>query len=204
VARPDPDARPPGSGPRFYYDLFSPHAYVVAERLPSTPLAPSLDWQPIRARDLAPTADTLEAFRCAEEESIFRAELERRATAHGLQPIVWPDPFPFDSDLALRVATYAKTIGRVVAFSLAAFRQAFAAGHDLSQPNLVLIAAAACEMHPQAVLASADRASISRRLDEATEQARSRGVTDVPALELDGQVAVGSALVLRTLDEVGP
>ena len=188
---------------RFYYDLFSPHAYLVAERLPATPLAPKLDWEPIRARDLGPAHDTLEAFRCAEEESIFRAELSRRATAHHLQPIVWPDPFPFDSDLALRVATYAKTIGRVVAFTLAAFRQAFAAGHDLSRSDHVLIAAAACEMHPEAVLASADRASISRRLDEATARARSRGVTDVPALELDGRLAVGSEQVRQLLEELG-
>ena len=49
----------------------------------------------------------------------------------GLQPLRWPDPFPFDSEQALLAATYAKSIGRVVAFSLAAFRQAFAGGHAL-------------------------------------------------------------------------
>ncbi len=39
-----------------------------------------------------------------------------------------------------------------MAFSLAAFRQAFAGGRDLEQEGTVLIAAAACEMHPAAVL----------------------------------------------------
>ena len=33
------------------------------------------------------------------------------------------------------VATYAKQIGRAVAFSLAAFRQAYAAGRDLGRPR---------------------------------------------------------------------
>ena len=47
------------------------------------------------------------------------------------------------------VATYAKQIGRAVAFSLAAFRQAFAGGRDLGERDNVLIAAAACEMHPR-------------------------------------------------------
>ena len=42
--------------------------------------------------------------------------------------------------------------GSAVAFSLAAFRQAFAGGRDLSDPDNVLIAAAACELHPRAVL----------------------------------------------------
>ena len=45
-------------------------------------------------------------------------------------------------------ATYAKQFGRAVAFSLAAFRQAFAGGRDLGDEITVLIAAAACEMHP--------------------------------------------------------
>ena len=48
-------------------------------------------------------------------------------------------------------ATYAKQIGRAVAFSLAAFRQAYAAGRDLGDPDTVMLAAAACEMHPAAV-----------------------------------------------------
>ena len=49
----------------------------------------------------------------------------------------------------MRAATYAKQIGRAVAFALAAFRQAYAGGRDLVEPDNVLIAAAACEMHPR-------------------------------------------------------
>ncbi|HEV3228725.1 MAG TPA: DsbA family protein [Solirubrobacteraceae bacterium] len=166
----------------FYFDLSSPHAYLVAEQLPSL-LGGTVDWQPVLARELAP-AETLEA--------ISRTDLERRADAQGLQPVVWPDPFPFDSELAMHVATFAKTIGRVVSFSLAAFRQAFAAGADLSQPDPVLIAAAACEMHPQAVLRSAGRRSIAQRLEQTTEQARAAGVTAVPSLRLGDRLLVGS------------
>ncbi len=87
---------------------------------------------------------------------MFRADVRRRADELGIQPLRWPEPFPFDSDLAMRVATYAKGIGRVVPFAQAAFRQAFAAGRSLSDPDTVLIAAAACEMHPQAVLRGAE------------------------------------------------
>ena len=52
----------------------------------------------------------------------------------------------------MRVATFAKQTGRTVSFALAAFRQAFAAGRDLTDPDNVLIAAAACELHPRALL----------------------------------------------------
>ena len=54
------------------------------------------------------------------------------------------------------VATYAKQGGRVVAYSMAAFRQAFAAGRDLGDRDSVLIAAAAAEMHPAAVIKGAE------------------------------------------------
>jgi 2-hydroxychromene-2-carboxylate isomerase len=92
----------------------------------------------------------------------------------------------------MRAATYACQIGRAVAFSLAAFRQAFAAGRDLGAPDNVLIAAAACEMHPRAVLKGAALHSIATALEEATALAARRGVHDVPAMWLPvGQDGAG-------------
>ncbi len=131
------------------------------------------------------------AFRCAEEETIFREQIEARARRQGLQALRWPDPFPADTEFALLAATYAKQIGRAVAFSLAAFRQAFAGGRDLSERDSVLIAAAACEMHPAAVVKGAELASTARRLDEATAGAAAAGVLDVPAVLVDGRVFHG-------------
>jgi 2-hydroxychromene-2-carboxylate isomerase len=119
------------------------------------------------------------------------AEVERRAAAYGLQPIRWPEPFPGNTLFAMRAATYAKQAGRVVAFSLAAFRQAFAAGRDLSDQDSVLLAAAACELHPRAVLAAADRDALKRELREATERAGDRGVKGVPSVVVDGEVFWG-------------
>ena len=73
------------------------------------------------------------------------------------------------------VATYAKQGGRVVAYSLAAFRQAFAAGRDLGERDTVLIAAAAAEMHPAAVLKGAELRGTRARLDAATAAAAEAG-----------------------------
>jgi 2-hydroxychromene-2-carboxylate isomerase len=169
----------------FYFDFSSPDAYLAAERVLQT-LPFAAEWIPIRSpRDWS-------AFRCAEEEHIARAAIEQTAAARRLQPIRWPPAF--DSDLALRAATFAKQIGRVVAFSLAAFRQAYAGGHDLGDSDVVLIAASACEMHPRAVLQALEREAVVRALDEATQQAAARGVPDVPAVWTpDGRVAVGDA-----------
>jgi 2-hydroxychromene-2-carboxylate isomerase len=180
--------------PAFYFDLASPEAYLVAERVIS--LLPAAVWIPVLAVRL-PAADTLEGFRCAADRAAFFDRIERSAARRGLQPVRWPDPFPCDSAFAMRAATYAREIGRAVAFSLAAFRQAFAGGRDLGAPDNVLIAAAACEMHPRAVLKGAAMRSIATGLEQATALAERRGVRDVPALWLpddhhtDGAVRQG-------------
>jgi 2-hydroxychromene-2-carboxylate isomerase len=147
-------------------------------------------WIPVAASRL-PGADTLEGFRCATDREAFFDRIERSAARRGLQPVRWPDPFPCDSAFAMRAATYARQIGRAVAFSLAAFRQAFAAGRDLGAPDNVLIAAAACEMHPRAVLKGAALHSIATALEEATALAARRGVHDVPAMWLPVQDGAG-------------
>jgi 2-hydroxychromene-2-carboxylate isomerase len=157
----------------FYFDLASPRAYLAAERVNGV-LGEVPEWVPVRF-DVGP-------FRCAEEVAAYREDVERAARAQGVQPLVWPDPFPGDSEWAMLVATYAKQIGRAVAFSLAAFRQAFAAGRDLGERDTVLLAAAACEMHPTAVIKGAALRGTRERLERAGDEAAAAGVRDIPAV----------------------
>src|SRR3954452_21082803 len=141
----------------FLYDLADPLAYLEAERLRAQD--PSVEWVPV----LAPPA-----YRCAEEVASVREDVERRAADMGLMEIRWPEDFPFDSERAMLAATYAKQIGRVVAFSIVAFRQAYAAGRPLDDDDNILIAAAACEMHPRAVLKALETSAVRDALTEAT------------------------------------
>jgi 2-hydroxychromene-2-carboxylate isomerase len=177
----------------FYFDLASPLAYLAAERVLrvcSRAGAPTPQWRPVLARELV-GAETFAASRGREQEDVFRSEVERRARELELQPLRWPEPFPFDSSLAMRVATYAASIGRAVPFAQAAFRQAFAGGHSLEHRDFVLIAAAACEMHPTAVLRGAELSSVYRQLADATAAAAAMGVTDVPAIVVGEKVFLG-------------
>jgi 2-hydroxychromene-2-carboxylate isomerase len=91
----------------------------------------------------------------------------------------------------MRAATFAQQAGRTVAFALAAFRQAFAGGKDLSDVDNVLIAAAACELHPNAVLKGIETRSIKDRLKVATREAYDRGVRGVPSVLIGDQVFWG-------------
>src|ERR671916_2830013 len=162
--------------PAFYLDLSSPEAWLSAERILALLPVPC-EWVPVHVPFEG-------GFRCAEDEDIFRMEIERAAP----QPVRWPDPFPFDSGLAQLAATYAKAGGKTVAFCLAAFRQAYAGGRSLAEEENVMIAAAACEIHPRALLKALETRSIAQRLDEATSLARERGVASTPAF-FDGERA---------------
>jgi len=172
--------------PVFYYDLGSPYAYLTAERinavLPAVPI-----WQPVLLGAIF-AATGRSSWAETPERETGMAEVERRGREYGLQPFRWPDPWPGDGLTAMRAAIFAKQAGRAVAYSLAAFRQAFAAGRDLSETDNVLIAAAACELHPRAVLKGISMRSVKDELRAATDEAIARGVIGVPT------VAVGERL----------
>ena len=170
--------------PAFYFDLASPEAYLAAERvLQVMPVA--TEWIPVLARDL-PAPESFAAWRCERERLASLEDFERRGAAAGLQAFRWPEPFPFDSDLAMRAATYAKQVGRTVAFTLAAFRQAYAGGRALSEQDNVVIAGSGCEMHPTALLKACGLKGTRAALTDATALAARRGVRDVPAVWVPG------------------
>ena len=171
----------------FYYDLGSPQCYIVAETIMSTlPVVP--EWEPVLASQLTGSE---------QQPDPDRSEVERLAVALGLQALRWPPTWPPDTSTAMLAATYSKRIGRGVAFSLAAFRQTFAGGRDIGDENTVLIAGAACEMHPAALRKGIELRSTSDALETANGRARAAGVTTLPAIEIDGRVfEAAEAMVL--------
>ncbi len=169
---------PEAARPRFYYDLASPESYLAAERvMADLPVVP--EWVPIRARGLPGAEDA------AGDAAAREAAIAARAAELQLQPLRWPPGWErTDARAALLAATFAKQLGRGVAFSLAAFRQAFAGGRDLADEQTALIAGAACELHPRALLGALGRASVGAALDGATAEAAAAGVRAVPAIRV--------------------
>ncbi len=180
-----------GDNPRpvFYYDLGSPYSYLAAERVNHV-LGVVPVWQPILLGGVF-RATGRGSWSHTDERESGMAEVERRAAARGLPALCWPDPWPSDMLAAMRAATFAQQSGRAVAFSLAAFRQAFAGGRDLAEVDNVLIAAAACELHPRAVLKGIESRSVKDRLRGATDEAVALGVTGVPTVAVGGELFWG-------------
>lgn len=173
----------------FFFDLGSPFAWLAAERVDSLLPAPP-DWQPVLLGGLFKIHGR-GSWAEMDERAAGMAEVERRAHERGLPPVRWPDPWPGDTLFAMRVATYAAQIGRARSFALAAFRQAFLAGRDLSERDNVLLAAAACELHPRAVIAGAQSKVVKDELRAATESAATLGVFGVPTVAAAGELFWG-------------
>jgi 2-hydroxychromene-2-carboxylate isomerase len=177
--------------PVFYYELNSPYSWLAAERINATLPEPPV-WKPISYGHVVKHTG-VEPWSFKENRRRDLEEIERRAKERNLQQVRWPEGWPIETPTlkALRAATFAMEIGKGVAFSLAAFRQEFNAGRSLGDVETILLAAAACELHPDAVLKAIERETIKQKLIDATNEAIQRGVTGVPTVAVGDQLFWG-------------
>jgi 2-hydroxychromene-2-carboxylate isomerase len=176
----------------FYYDFSSPYSYLAAERISGLFAEAELEqpeWQPISFGHILRTTGR-RPWSFGEDRSADFAEIQRRADERRLPEVLYPEGWPIEnySLNPIRAAVYAKESGRVVSFTLACFRQVFAGGRDMSKVDNVLIAAAACELHPNAVTRGIETKSVKDGLRAATDEALALGVEGIPT------IAVGERL----------
>ncbi|HEX5893405.1 MAG TPA: DsbA family protein [Solirubrobacterales bacterium] len=179
----------------FYYDFNSPYSYLAAERISGLFAEAGIEqpeWQPISFGHVLKETGR-RPWSYEEDKRADFAEIDRRIRGRGLPEIRYPGGWPIDnySLNPLRAAIYAKESGRVVSFTLACFRQVFAAGRDMSDLDNVLLAAAACELHPNAVLKGIETKSVKDRLRAATGEALERGVEGIPTVAVGAQLFWG-------------
>jgi 2-hydroxychromene-2-carboxylate isomerase len=168
-----------GAQPVFYLDLADPHCYLAAERV-LTALPELAEWQPVLGRELGAMAT----------EPDWTA-IEEQARELGLLAFRPPPAWPPDPEPAALACTFAKAGGRTVGFAQALMRQQFAAGRDIGETDTVLIAAAAAEMHPAAVIKGMGLRATRNALAAAIARARADGVTELPAIAWRGEAFAG-------------
>ena len=176
----------------FYYDFYSPYSYLAAERINATlPIVP--EWRPISFGHLLQQSGRRPwSFERGDEWDEHWVEIRQRAADRGLPAPRIPGGWPRESYsiIGARAATFAKGSGRAVAFSLALFRQVFAAGRVLDE-DTVLLAGAACELHPNAVLKGVGSRTVKDALRDTTAEAAERGVVGVPSVVVGDEVFWG-------------
>jgi 2-hydroxychromene-2-carboxylate isomerase len=181
----------------FFYDFSSPYSYLAAERISgifAEAGSEQPEWVPISFGHLIQAVGkTPWSMQPEGPDPGDLAEIQRRASERGLPEVVYPEGWPVEnySLIPIRAATFAKQSGRVVSFSQAAFRQQFAGGKDLSEIDNVLVAAAACELHPRALLKGIETEAVKAQLKGATDEAIERGVTGVPTVAIGDELYWG-------------
>ena len=170
------------SPPAFYFDVSCPLSYLAAERVERT--LGGVEWVVADGSALgAPGRLADPALRALAES---RADLLRL-------PLVWPDPFPVASPVALRATAFACEIGAGPAFALAVSRLTFCGGFRLDDPETLAEAAAAAAVPLGACLEAAGE---SWRDDELRETARllgAQGLDALPAFSVAGRFLQGEA-----------
>jgi 2-hydroxychromene-2-carboxylate isomerase len=175
--------------PVLYFDVGSPYAYLAVERAERV-LGVKPRFEPVllgaifKMRGWGSWAET-------ENRLDGMAEIERRAKAYGLPPLVWPAHWPIDGLHAMRAATWAAGHGAAEAFARTALRRQFAAGEDISTPEALADIAAEAGL-PAAELPEAIRDdAVKQRLREATDAAWARGVRGIPTVLAGGELFFG-------------
>jgi 2-hydroxychromene-2-carboxylate isomerase len=175
----------------------SPYSWLAAERIGQ--LLPGAQWQPLFLGGLF-KANGRVSWGLTEQRAHGIADCEARATAYGLGPIRWPEPWPTSDLLIARALTFSDQSARARApaaeaaapaqgdghllkpLALAAMRLAFLEGADLAEPEVVLEAARRAGLDADDVHGALGDPEVKAALRKATEEAHAVGVVGVPTI----------------------
>jgi 2-hydroxychromene-2-carboxylate isomerase len=175
-------------GPRFYYDLSSPYAYLAAHRVDD--VVGDVEWVPIAFGPLLVATQRVPwSLQPGREEGM--RDCERRAAERGLPPIRWPEGWPAESYSVngARAALVAERHGRQREMARATFEQVFVHGGRLNDP--AVLEAAAERAGVEGIAEGIADPQVKQQLRDATDDAIARGVVGIPTLEVDGELFWG-------------
>lgn len=172
-----------------YLDLGSPYAYLAVERLGGFDFG-ELRWRPVSLGALFKYSGR-SSWGLSPRRRVGMAEVEARARAYGLAPIVWPQGWPSNYLHANRACVVAEEHGRLEQFVRTALRMAFVDGADLGQDDAFLEAAGRVGLNAEEVSTRILEPVVKARLREYTDAAYAAGVHGVPTLRLGDRLFWG-------------
>lgn len=173
---------------RFYFDVSSPYAYLAAHRVDDV-VPGEVEWCPIAFGPLLVALGRVPWSMTPGEREPGQRECERRAAERGLPPIEWPEGWPSESYSVNgpRAVLAAKRRGEERRMALALFDQAFVHGRRMDDPTTIAEAARTAGLPGL----EDELAEVKDELRAATDEARARGVTGIPTVEVGGTLFWG-------------
>jgi 2-hydroxychromene-2-carboxylate isomerase len=187
--------------PILYFDLGSPYAYLAAERA-ETVLGTRPDFEPILVGGIFALRGH-GSWAHTPERAERIADIEERATRYELPPMRWPTGWPNDTLKAMRAAIWAKKRDAGQRFALAAFRQAFVEGRDLSRLEVLEEVASAIDLPDDELASAIEEPALKEELKRATSSAWESGVVGVPCLRVEDDVFYGDDRLELAAERLG-
>lgn len=185
----------------FYFSFRSPYAWLAFYRLSKLvdQLPVTINYIPLYPRQQLPGDPAPNAHKYG----YMIEDVGRFAKSYGLT-LQWPESL--DTDWARPHASflYALDQGCPIEFGMAAFNARFSQGEDIGQNDTLVAIAEQCGLSADAVINSADDASLQQRLHKTTLRARRQGVFGVPFFVFNKQHFWGNDRIEWLLQEIYP
>jgi len=173
---------------RFYFGVISPNSWFAAERIGE--LIPQAVWRPVFAGGLFRSVGRTSWGLTPEREEGLE-DCRRRAAAHGLGEIRWPEGWPGNDVLSSRAILAAGHEGELVSFALAAMRACFREGLDITQADVLSSVADSAGLNGAHLIDRAQTGAIKDELRAITDEAVAAGVIGVPSVVVGSEVFWG-------------
>jgi 2-hydroxychromene-2-carboxylate isomerase len=175
----------------FFYDFVSPYSYLASTRVEglAARTGATLRWRPFLLGGVLKATGNRAPIEVEAKGRHMLTDLERWSRRLGV-PLHFPAPFPFASILALRTAFAAEAAGKLVPYTHAVYRAAWADGRDIANPEVLAAVASEAGLDGAALVAAAPQHK--EALMRQTQEAIDRGAFGAPACFVGDELFIGN------------
>jgi len=175
----------------FFYDFVSPYSYLASTRVEALAAraGATIRWRPFLLGGVFKATGNHAPLDIPAKGKHMWLDLERWAGRLGV-PLKPPEPFPFSSILSLRTALAAEAAGRLVPYSHAVYRAAWAGGKDIANPEVLAAVATEAGLDGPALVAAAP--GYKEALMKQTQEAVDRGAFGAPSSFVGDLLFIGN------------
>jgi 2-hydroxychromene-2-carboxylate isomerase len=175
----------------FFYDFVSPYSYLASTRVEEVArrAGAQVRFRPFLLGGVFKATQNRAPLETPAKFAHMKVDLQRWARRLGV-PLAFPATFPFGSILALRAALAAERDGKLVPFTHAVYRAAWAEGKDIAVPEALAAVLEAAGLDGQRLVAAAPdhKAALIAQTDEAVQ----RGAFGAPTFFAGPEMFVGN------------
>jgi 2-hydroxychromene-2-carboxylate isomerase len=175
----------------FFYDFVSPYSYLASTRVEAIAArtGATLRWRPFLLGGVFKATGNLAPIETPAKGKQMWIDLDRWSRRLGV-PLRRPDTFPFSSILPLRAAFAAEAAGRLVPYTHAVYRAAWADGREVTRPEVLAAVATEAGLDGAALVAAAP--AHKEALMRQTQEAIDRGAFGAPSCFVGEQLYTGN------------